>query len=245
MHVLVDAANDEDFVVVADGLGAEKLLGLLEGAVHALDLVLLGVESEAVGDPAVVATKDEDLAIVEGEAAHSVACTPIVLTVHEVELLPSLVFQVTAPVKALDAVQGLLVLRVAATDDVDVARLEHANGVIVSRLVELGDLRPLVLGNLVNFALLGGLVRELGADSEKEVLRAILESLVQVGKLMTRATIFHAGATLSLIGLLVNDEAIGGDDGANLVFFLLATDAEDLVVDLNRREVFWQNLSVA
>lgn len=132
MHVLVDAANDEDFVVVADGLGAEELLGLLEGAVHALDLVLLGVESEAVGDPAVVATKDEDLAIVEGEAAHSVARTPIVLTVHEVELLPSLVFQVTAPVKALDAVQGLLVLRVAATDDVDVARLEHANGVIVS-----------------------------------------------------------------------------------------------------------------
>ena len=56
---------------------------------------------------------------------------------------------------------------------------------VVSRTVHLGNLRPLVLSNFVDLALLRGLVWVLGADSEEEVLRPILKPLVKVGKLVT------------------------------------------------------------
>ena len=58
MHVLIDAADAEDFVVVSDGLRAEELLWLFQAALHALDLAHLRVQQEAVGDPTVVAAKD-------------------------------------------------------------------------------------------------------------------------------------------------------------------------------------------
>ena len=56
---------------------------------------------------------------------------------------------------------------------------------VVPRTVHLGDFGPLVLGNFIHLALLGCLIRVLGADGEQEVLRAILKPLVKVGKLVT------------------------------------------------------------
>ena len=56
---------------------------------------------------------------------------------------------------------------------------------VVPRTVHLCDLGPLVLGNFIHLTLLGCLIWVLGADSEQEVLCAILESLVKVGKLVT------------------------------------------------------------
>ena len=38
MYVLIDAANDEEFVIVADWLSSVELLRLLKRAIHALDL---------------------------------------------------------------------------------------------------------------------------------------------------------------------------------------------------------------
>ena len=73
MDVLIDAADDENFVVVADRLRAEELLWLLEGALHAFDLAHFCVQGEAVGDPTVVAAENQDFGVVQGEAAHGVA----------------------------------------------------------------------------------------------------------------------------------------------------------------------------
>ena len=61
VHVLVDAANDEDLVVVAHRLRSEELLWLFQAALHALDLAHLCVQREAVADPAVVSAEDQDL----------------------------------------------------------------------------------------------------------------------------------------------------------------------------------------
>ena len=62
---------------------------------------------------------------------------------------------------------------------------------------------------------------------------------------MARTTVLHVGAPLSLVSLLVDHEAVSGNDCANLVFFLLSTDAEHLVMDLDRGEILGEDLSVA
>jgi hypothetical protein len=68
---------------------------------------------------------------------------------------------------------------------------------------------------------------------------------MEVGKLMPRPTILHSGASLDLISLLVDDETVSGDDGSDLVLLLLSTDKEDLILDLDRGEVLWDDISVA
>lgn len=73
MHVLVDAADNKDLVVVAHRLRSEELLWLFQAAFHALDLANLCVQREAVTDPAVVTAEDQDLRVVKREASHSVA----------------------------------------------------------------------------------------------------------------------------------------------------------------------------
>ena len=132
MHVLIDAADAEDFVVVSDGLRAEELLWLLQAALHALDLAHLCVQSETVGDPAVIATKDKNLLVVQRETAHRVPGRPIVLTVDEDDGLPFLLVKVTVAVQPLNAIQWLLILRVATADHVKEAAIKNANRVEMS-----------------------------------------------------------------------------------------------------------------
>ena len=73
VNVLIDASDDENLVIVANGLSAEELLRLPQRALHALNLANLRVQREAVRDPTVVAAEDHDFRVVEREAAHSVA----------------------------------------------------------------------------------------------------------------------------------------------------------------------------
>lgn len=115
----------------------------------------------------------------------------------------------------------------------------------MSRLGELGDLGPFVLCDFVYLTLLGSLVRVLGAYSENVILRTVLQALVKVCELVTRATVVHIGTGLSFISLFVDGEAVCGNHSTNFVFLLLTTDAENLVMDLYRHEVFGQDLSVA
>ena len=245
MHVLVNAANTKDLVVVSDGLRAEELLWLFQAALHALNLTHLRVQREAVRDPAVVTAKDQYLRIVQREAAHSVARRPIVLPIDEDHRLPLLLVQIAIAVQSFNAVKGLFVLRVTPSNHVQESPIEHANGVEVPTRVHLSDLGPLVLRDFVHFALLGGLVGVLRPRRKEEVLRSILESLMQVGKLVTTAPVLHQSATLGLVSLFVDDEAVVGNDSSDLVFLFLTTDAEHLVVDLNANEVFRQDVCVA
>ena len=64
-------------------------------------------------------------------------------------------------------------------------------------------------------------------------------------KLMARATIDHRCSALSFISLFVDYKAIICNYCTNLVLFLLSTDAEDLVVNLNADEVVGENVCVA
>lgn len=123
MHVLVDATDNKDLFVVLDGLGTEKLLGLLERAFTPLHFVLLDVECVAITDPAIVSAEDKDLFIVESEAAYRVACAPVVLTVGELDGFPASLEEVAARIETLNAIEGLLILGVTAANAVDIAVL--------------------------------------------------------------------------------------------------------------------------
>ena len=62
---------------------------------------------------------------------------------------------------------------------------------------------------------------------------------------MTRTTVAHAGATFGLESLFVDYKTFVSDNSANFIFFLFTTHEEDLIMNLNRSEVFWKNLGVA
>ena len=132
VDILVDAAHNEYLVIIAYWLGAEELFRLFERAIHALDLILLGVEGKAIRDPSIVSAKDQNLAIVQCEATHGVAGTPVVFTVDEIDHFPSLAIKFSAAIQSLNAIKRLLVLRIAATNNVDEAILKNADRVIVA-----------------------------------------------------------------------------------------------------------------
>ena len=132
MHVLVDAANDEDLVVVPYGLRSEELLRLLQTTLHALNLPTLRVQCEAVADPAIVTSEYKNLRIIEREATHGVTCRPVILSVDVDYGLPFLLLQVTVAIEPLNAIQWLLILRIAPSNDVQVAAIKHTDGVVVA-----------------------------------------------------------------------------------------------------------------
>lgn len=76
MHVLVEASHDENLVVVADWLGAVELLWFFERAIHSLDLTTLCVKREAVRNPSVISTEDQNFLVVESKAAHGITRGP-------------------------------------------------------------------------------------------------------------------------------------------------------------------------
>lgn len=83
MHVLIKASDNEYFVIVVNRTWLEELFWFLEGTFHPLDLVSLGVETEAVRYPALVSAKDQDFGIVESKAAHSVPSWPMTFSVYD------------------------------------------------------------------------------------------------------------------------------------------------------------------
>ena len=115
----------------------------------------------------------------------------------------------------------------------------------VPGLSHLRDLCPLVLRYFVHLTFLRCLVWVLRSNGKQEVLRTIFESLMQVGQLVSRASVNHWRPALCLISLLVNHEAIVCYNCANFVFFLFTANTEDFAVYLDARKVFWKNLCVA
>ena len=66
MQVLVEAPHHEYLLVVSHRLRPEELLWLLERALaHPLNLASFGVEIEAVTDPSIVSSKNQNFTVVE------------------------------------------------------------------------------------------------------------------------------------------------------------------------------------
>ena len=61
MHILVNAADDENFLIVPYWLTSVEFFWLFKRAFHAFNLSILGVEHEAVTNPSIVSSKDHDL----------------------------------------------------------------------------------------------------------------------------------------------------------------------------------------
>jgi len=73
MHVLVKISNYEDLLIVSHRLAPEELLRLFKSRLMLANLVILGIEGEAVRDPAVIASKDKDFVLIDSKAADCVA----------------------------------------------------------------------------------------------------------------------------------------------------------------------------
>lgn len=64
MHILVEVAQNEDLVVVSDWLALKELFGLLKSRFMFVNLVGLSIKNEAVRDPTIVASEDQDLRVI-------------------------------------------------------------------------------------------------------------------------------------------------------------------------------------
>ena len=209
MEVLVQAAHHENLLVVSDGLGSEEFFRLLERAlVQTLDFVGLCVEVEAVAYPAVVATEDEDLAVIESEGAQSVPRRPHVVLVDVLELLPLLLVEIQEAIKSLNGFEWSLIHAVSSSDHVNIPSIKHGHSVVVSWLLQIANISPLVFRDIVHLALLGGLIWIFRADGVNEIFGLEVELPVKVGQLVARSGTAHEGSLLHLVGLLVDHIAL-------------------------------------
>jgi RNA-binding protein YlmH len=72
MYVLVKVTHDENLFIVSNRLASEELFRLFKGSFVLAYLVVLGIKGEAVGDPAIIPTKDKDFILVDSETADRV-----------------------------------------------------------------------------------------------------------------------------------------------------------------------------
>ena len=164
MHILVDASNRENLFIVSDRLTSVEFLRLLQRAFCALYLSALSIQHEAVTDPSIVTAKDQDLRIIQRETSHSIPWRPIIVPIHEADGLPSLLIQLLEPIQSLNRLQWLLIHGVPSANHIQVATVQYADRVVMAWLAKIGNLKPLVLGDLIHLALFGHFVGVLGAN---------------------------------------------------------------------------------
>ena len=116
---------------------------------------------------------------------------------------------------------------------------------IVTGVVKVTDFNPSILRNIISFAFLRGFIGVLRADSINVVLGLILKLAVQVSQLMARSRILHCCTRNHFICLFIYHIGLSGIDALDLIFTLLTTDDENLILCLNRRELLRKSISVA
>jgi len=115
----------------------------------------------------------------------------------------------------------------------------------VATLLKFAHLGPLVLSDVVDFTLAACIVGVLRANRIDVVLGLKIVAAVEVRQLVAALAVLHGSAALNLIRLLVENETVVGDDGANLVFLEFSADEEDLVLRLNAGEALGHQVCVA
>ena len=109
----------------------------------------------------------------------------------------------------------------------------HSHCVVMSRLGQIGDFMPLIFRDVVDFTLLTCRIRVLATDRIDIVLRFEVKFAVQVNELMTASGMVHRCSNLDLILVFIDNEALFAEDATDLIFFLLTSDKEDLILSLH------------
>lgn len=246
MHVLVQAAHYKHLLVVVHGLGPEELLGLFQRAVLPLNFVVFRVERVAVGDPALVASENQDLSVVPArEASNGVAGGPGVVFVVELDSFPLLLVEVCVAVQFFEGVQVCLSLTVASRNHKKIPTFNDTHRVEVTPLLELSNLKPLVLCNIIHLGLAVRVVGVLAAHRVNVVFRLVVVAAVELGQLVAALPVFHRRSPLNLERLFVQHQAVVSDNSPNLVLTELAADQEDFVLRLDAGKAARHNLCVA
>ena len=82
MHISIKASHDEHLVIVLHRMTPEEIFRLFQAGLLPFDLVRLGVEAVAVGYPAIVTSKNQNLTVSQGEATNSVSGRPQAIFVY-------------------------------------------------------------------------------------------------------------------------------------------------------------------
>ena len=91
MDVFVEVADNENLLIISDRLAPEEFFRLFKSSLMLADLIVFGVECEAVRDPAIVATEYQYFILIDSETADRVAGRPLLVLVNEGHNLPFLV----------------------------------------------------------------------------------------------------------------------------------------------------------
>ena len=136
-------------------------------------------------------------------------------------------------------------LAVASRNHKKIPTFDDTHRVEVTPLLELTNLKPLILCNIIHLGLAVRVVGVLAAHRIDVVFRLVVVAAVEVGKLVAALPVFHRGSPLNLERLFVQHQAVVSDNSPNFVLAELAADQEDLVLRLDAGEVAWHNLCVA
>lgn len=159
-------------------LRTEEFFRFLEAALQTFDLIGLGAILEAVANPALVTPKNHHLWVRDSKWTYRVPSRPLVILVGYLEKFPLVILALG--VQSLYRLQGTLSQWVSAPDHIQVPLLQHRDRVVMSTLVELADLRPLVLTTVVDFAPARCVVWVLATNSIYQILCLVFVLSVKV-----------------------------------------------------------------
>lgn len=112
-------------------------------------------------------------------------------------------------------------------------------------LLELANLEPLVLRNIVDLSLAARIVRVLGANSINVIFGLEVVAAVEMRQLMPTLAVLHGCTSFNLVCLFVQNKAIICNYGTDFILFQFTADQEDFVLSLNASKAFRDQLSVA
>lgn len=115
----------------------------------------------------------------------------------------------------------------------------------MASLLELTNLEPLVLCNIVDLSLAACIVRVLGANSINVIFSLEVVAAVEMCKLVPTLAVLHGCTSFNLVCLFVQNKAIICNYGTDFVLFQLTANQEDFVLSLNASKAFRDQLSVA
>lgn len=181
MQIFVQTANNKDLFVVLDRLGPKELFWLLQATlVHSQDHVAFSVEIETIADPTIVTAKNQNFRIVQSKRSKCVPWWPRIVFIYNRNRFPLLFVKVSITVKSFNRLKRRLIHWIAPTDDVYVATVMDRDCVVVPWLSQIANLKPLVLRDIVNFALFRCFVGVFRTNCINKVFCLVVELAVQV-----------------------------------------------------------------